>query len=173
MNLKRVSNENFNLIYIGKIVNTHGIKGEVRLLSNFLEKDLIFKNGFKVYIGSKKEEQVINTYRPHKLFDMLTFKGVDDINLVLKYKGEKVYINKDDLQLKENEYLLEDLIGMKIVSEEEVLGVVSDIIDTKGHKLLYVTFAKNYYIPYNSYYIKQVDVRKKEIIAKNIRDLIL
>ena len=96
MDLKRVSNENFNLIYIGKIVNTHGIKGEVRLLSNFLEKDLIFKNGFKVYIGSKKEEQVINTYRPHKLFDMLTFKGVDDINLVLKYKGEKVYINKAD-----------------------------------------------------------------------------
>ena len=173
MDLKRVSNENFNLIYIGKIVNTHGIKGEVRLLSNFLEKDLIFKNGFKVYIGSKKEEQVINTYRPHKLFDMLTFKGVDDINLVLKYKGEKVYINKADLRLKDDEYLLEDLIGMKIVSEEEVLGVVSDIIDTKGHKLLYVTFAKNYYIPYNSYYIKQVDVRKKEIIAKNIRDLIL
>ena len=173
MDLKRVSNENFNLIYIGKIVNTHGIKGEVRLLSNFLEKDLIFKNGFKVYIGSKKEEQTINTYRPHKQFDMLTFKGIDDINLVLKYKGEKVYINKDDLQLKENEYLLEDLIGMKIVSEEEVLGVVSDIIDTKEHKLLYVTFAKNYYIPYNSYYIKQVDVRKKEITAKNIRDLIL
>ncbi len=173
MDLKRVSNENFNLIYIGKIVNTHGIKGEVRLLSNFLEKDLIFKNGFKVYIGSKKEEQTINTYRLHKQFDMLTFKGIDDINLVLKYKGEKVYINKDDLQLKENEYLLEDLIGMKIVSEEEVLGVVSDIIDTKGHKLLYVTFAKNYYIPYNSYYIKQVDVRKKEIMAKNIRDLIL
>ena len=162
-----------NLIYIGKIVNTHGIKGEVRLLSNFEEKDLIFKEGFKVYIGSMNEEETINTYRRHKQFDMISFKGINDINLVLKYKGEKVYINKDDLQLKENEYLLEDLIGMKIVSEEEVLGVVSDIIDTKGHKLLYVTFAKNYYIPYNSYYIKQVDVRKKEIMAKNIRDLIL
>ena len=107
-----------NLIYIGKIVNTHGIKGEVRLLSNFEEKDLIFKEGFKVYIGSMNEEETINTYRHHKQFEMISFKGINDINLVLKYKGKKVYINKDDLNLKDDEYLLEDLIGMKIINNE-------------------------------------------------------
>ena len=36
-------------IYIGKIVNTHGIKGEVRILSDFKYKDRIFKNGFNMY----------------------------------------------------------------------------------------------------------------------------
>ena len=80
-----------NWIYIGKIVNTHGIKGEVRLLSNFSKKALVFKKDFKIYIGEEKEEEIINTYRPHKQFDMLTFQGINDINKVLKYKGKKVY----------------------------------------------------------------------------------
>lgn len=162
-----------NLIYVGKIVNTHGIKGEVRLLSNFEEKNLIFKPDFKIYIGDNHEEQTISTYRRHKEFDMLTFKGIEDINLVLKYKGKKVYINKEDLNLKEDEYILEDLIGMKIICNNEEIGIVSDIYDNKAGKLLYVSFAKNYYIPYNNYYIKQVDVQKKEIHGENIKDLIL
>ncbi len=104
---------------------------------------------------------------------MLTFKGISDINQVLKYKGEKVYINKEDLALKEDEYILEDLIGMEIICDNEKLGIVSDIYDNKAGKLLYITFAKNYYIPYNNRYIKQVDVQKKEIHGENIKDLIL
>ncbi len=162
-----------NLISIGKIVNTHGIKGEVRLLSNFAEKKLIFKKGFPIYIGEEKQKEIIQTYRHHKQFDMLTFEGTSDINEVLKYKGKKVYINKDDLHLKEEEYLLEDLIGMKIISKGEELGIVNDILDTPAGKLLSVAFAKNYYIPYNNVYIKQVDARKKEIHGENIKDLIL
>ena len=162
-----------NLIYVGKIVNTHGIKGEVRLLSNFSEKELVFKKEFKVYVGDDREELLINSYRPHKQFDMLTFKGINDINDVLKYKAKKVYINKEDLALKDNEYLLEDLIGMSILCDNEHLGVVSDIFDTKAGKLLYITFAKNYYIPYNNEYIKEIDVKKREIKTENVKGLIL
>ncbi len=162
-----------NLIQIGKIVNTHGIKGEVRLLSNFAEKELIFKKGFSVYIGEEKQKEIIETYRHHKQFDMLTFKGISNINEVLKYKGKKIYINKEDLHLKENEYLLEDLIGMKIICNKEELGTVNDILETPAGKLLSITFAKNYYIPYNNVYIKQVDIKKKEIHGENIKDLIL
>ena len=162
-----------NLIYVGKIVNTHGIKGEVRLLSNFEEKDLVFKKDFKVYVGDERKELIINSYRPHKEFDMLTFRGIEDINQVLKYKGKKVYIDKEDLHLKEDEYLLEDLIGMNIICDKEVLGVVSDIYEAPQGKLLYITFAKKYYIPYNNYYIKEIDTKKKEIHAENIKGLIL
>ena len=162
-----------NWIYIGKIVNTHGIKGEVRLLSNFSKKALVFKKDFKIYIGEEKEEEIINTYRPHKQFDMLTFQGINDINKVLKYKGKKVYMNREELFLEENEFLLEDLIGMKIICNNESLGSVHDIIDNKAGKLLQITFAKNYYIPYNNYYIKKVNLKTKEIYTENIKDLIL
>ena len=74
-------------IYIGKIVNTHGIKGEVRILSKFKYKSRVLKKYFKVYIGPSKEEQIINSYRPHKQFDMITLEGITNINEVLKYKG--------------------------------------------------------------------------------------
>ena len=48
-------------IYIGKIVNTHGIKGEIRILSDFLKKDLVFKKDFILYIGPNKEKEIIKT----------------------------------------------------------------------------------------------------------------
>ncbi len=162
-----------DFVCVGKIVNTHGIKGEVRLLSDFLEKDLVFKAGFKVYIGDAKEELVIKSYRKHKQFDMLLFEGIDNINLVLKYKGKRVYINKRDLNLGEGEFILEDLIGMKVRCDDQYLGVVKDILVTKAGYLLQVTFAKNYYIPYNNNYIKQVDGQAKIVYGKNIKDLIL
>lgn len=159
------------LVRVGKIINFFGIKGELKILSDFDKQNLAFKIGMDVLI--KEEWLKITSLRRHKNYILIRVNNLNDINLITKYIGFNIYVKKIDLNLKNDEYLLEDLIGMKIVSEEEVLGVVSDIIDTKGHKLLYVTFAKNYYIPYNSYYIKQVDVRKKEITAKNIRDLIL
>lgn len=60
------------LIKIGKIVNTHGIKGELRILSKFPYKEKIFIKNMKLYID-KKDIETINTYRKHKNFDMVTF----------------------------------------------------------------------------------------------------
>ena len=67
-------------VLIGKLVNTHGLKGEVRILSDFKYKDKIFIPGMKIYIGKNKEKQVINSYRKHKIFDMITLLGFNDIN---------------------------------------------------------------------------------------------
>ena len=97
-----------DFIKIGKLVNTHGIKGEVKILSDFTKKDLVFIPGFKIYIGNKKTLMIINSYRHHKMFDMITLKGITNINDVLQYKGLDVFVNKEDLNLK-GDYLLEDL----------------------------------------------------------------
>ena len=78
-------------IYIGDVVNTHGLKGEVRLISDFEHKKKVFKKGFKLYIGRDKDELVINTYRVHKEYDMLTFEGLTSIDDVIIYKGDKAY----------------------------------------------------------------------------------
>lgn len=80
--------------YLGKIVNTHGIKGELRLLSNFDKKDLVFQPGFKIYIGEEKQEEIIKTYRHHKNFDMISLNGYSNINEVLKYLKMPVYIKE-------------------------------------------------------------------------------
>ena len=85
------------LVRIGKIVNTHGIKGELRILSDFEFKDKVFKKGVKVYVGKKKKEFIINSYRFHKIFDMVTFEGFNNINDVEYLKGDFVYVNEEDL----------------------------------------------------------------------------
>ncbi len=115
-------------INIGKIVNTHGIKGELRILSDFRHKDKVFKKGMKFYVGREKEEFIVNSYRFHKIFDMVTFEGFNNINEVLYLKGRPVYINKEDLVLDDGEIYIEDLIGYDVIIGEKVLGKVTGVM---------------------------------------------
>ena len=124
-----------------------------------------------IYINNQKE--IINSYRHHKMFDMITLKNYDDINQVLKYKGQKVYVKEEDLNLSSNEYLLEELIGYNIVENNEILGDVIDITYNNGNDLLYIKGNKNFYIPYNPNFIKEINREKKEITTENAKGLIL
>ena len=161
-------------VYIGKIVNTHGIKGELRIRSNFLKKDRVFKKGFTLYLGDEKKPEVINTYRPHKEFDMVTFEGYNNINQVLDYLKLKVYAKKEDIELKEDEYILEELVGLDVIEEGLNLGKVSEIVYNNSNILLYVIGEKtNFYIPNNPNFIKKVNLDKNEIIVENAKGLIL
>lgn len=160
-------------IMIGKIVNTHGIKGEIKLLSNFSRKELVFKPSTKIYIGYDKCLETIKTYRYHKIFDMITLDGIDNINDVLKYKGAYVFVKRNSLELKPNEYLNEDLINFFIIENEKVLGKIKNIVYNKANILLYIEGEKNFYIPLNPFYIKNVDIKNKKVIVKKASDLIL
>lgn len=145
-------------IYIGKIVNTHGIKGEIRILSDFEKKEKVFVIGMPIYIGRKKEREVIKSYRHHKNFEMITMEGYSDINEVLRYKGLYVYIKKEDLKLEEGEYLETDLIGLTVLVENTVKGNVSDIRDSGHNKFLVIqTEEKEVFIPYQKEFISKVD----------------
>ncbi len=160
-------------LYLGKIVNTHGIKGEIRIISDFDKKDLVFKKNFPIYIGGRYKKEIIETYRIHKNYDMVTLKEINDINEVIKYKGLNVYIDRNDLDLKEDEYVLDDLLGFKIISENNEYGVIEDVIKNKNQILLSIKFEKHYYIPYNSNYIKEVDLKNKTIYVSHAKELIL
>lgn len=160
-------------IYIGKIVNTHGIKGEVRLLSKFKYKDRVFVKDMPIYIGKNKDREVINSYRPHKQFDMITMNGYSNINEILKYKGEAVYINKEDLKLDEDEYLDEDLINLDVIIDNEVVGKVKRVeIYPKQSFIVVKTEKKDCLIPYVSDIIEEIDFKEGFIRIKNIKGLI-
>ncbi len=160
-------------LYLGKVVNTHGIKGEIRIISNFAFKDKVFVKDFPIYIGENRKKEYINTYRIHKNYDMITLRGTNDINEVLKYKGKKVYIEKCDLKLKNNEYVIDELIGFKVMCDNKEYGIIKDIYDNNGNTLLNIDYTKEYYIPYRSNYINGVDLNKKEIYTTNVEELIL
>ena len=160
-------------IRIGKIVNTHGVKGELRLLSEFKFKEKVFKKNFLIYIGKEKHEEIINTYRKHKMFDMITLYGYSNINEVLKYKGDYVFINKDDLILNSNEYLNEDLIGF-VVKYNNLKNIkVVGIEKYPSSDMLRVNYNDTFkLIPITDGIIENIDFSKNEIILKDIKGLI-
>ncbi len=90
-------------VYIGKVVNTHGIKGEIRILSDFDFKDNAFRVGSNIIIDDTTYK--INSYRKHKQFDMIILDGFNDINEVLFLLKKKVYKKKEDLNLESNQIL--------------------------------------------------------------------
>lgn len=155
-------------IYIGKIVNTHGIKGEIRILSDIDYKKDVFKIGNTLYIGKNKTPLIIKTYRVHKNFDMVTFNDINDINDVLKYKGENVYINKNEIKI--NGYFDEELIGLEVYTDK-LIGIVKEI--RKGYQdLLVIEGKKEYLIPKIEPFINKIDIEDKKIYINSIEGLI-
>ena len=159
-----------NYIYIGDIVNTHGLKGEVRIISNFKQKDLVFVPDMPVYIGKNKDMEKIASYRVHKQFDMVTFIGIRHIDDVLKYKGKSLYINRDDL--KYDGYLNEDLIGLDVYQNNKLIGKVSDILLTNAHEILVISGKSKYMVPNIDEFILNVDLKSKRIDIKYMKGLI-
>ncbi len=158
-------------VLIGRLVNTHGLKGEVRILSDFKYKNKVFIPGMKIYIGKDKICEEINSYRHHKIFEMITMVGYNDINEVLKYKGDYVFVNKEDIKLGDNEYLNEDIVGLDVYVLDRLLGKVRRIDNHNGNEILVVTSEKEYLIPYNFDIIENVDLEKKKIVVKDIPGL--
>ena len=156
-------------VLIGKIVNTHGLRGEVRILSSFKYKSKVFINGMKIYIGKDKACEEITSYRYHKIFDMITMKGYNDINQILKYKGEYVFANKEDILLDKGQYLDEDIVGLSVNVEGKFLGIVKKIEKHSVNEILVIkNDEKNYLVPYNFDIIENIDLEKREMNVKNI-----
>lgn len=145
------------MIYLGKLVNTHGLKGEVRIISDFKYKSQVFKKGSHLFIND--DELVINTYRPHKEYDMVTFDGITNIDDVLKYKGKKVYIKKEDYNF--DGILNEDLIGLPVYGDGKLLGTVTDVYKNVNQELIEID--KDILIPYVPAFIKNISKEKLEI----------
>ena len=153
------------MLYLGKIVNTHGIKGEVRILSDFKYKNLVFEKGNYLYIGEDK--LLINSYRVHKGYDMVTFDGINDINDVLKYKGKKVFINKDEFDFPG--ILNEELIGVSVYSSDKCIGKVKEIYKNVNQELLVLDNGNM--IPFVDEFVENVSTERIDVnLVKGLID---
>lgn len=156
-----------NKILVGKVVNTHGIKGEIRIRSNFKYKDRVFVVGN--YINILDKDYKITSYRYHKVFDMVKLEGFNDINDVLFMKGKDVYFDKDKLNLDSNEVLDDDLINYKVKYEDKI-GTIKEIMDINGNRVIRVELDREYLIPYNDEFVK-INNKEKEIEIKIIEGM--
>lgn len=149
------------MLYIGKIVSTHGIKGELRILSDFQFKDKVFVVGNELIINNNPYK--IRSYRKHKNFDMVTLNDYNNINDVLFLLKQKVYFKKEDLVLSDNEILDEDLLNFKVLCNDLEGRVLEIFLASENNKVIRVMLDKEYLIPMNSPLIKRIDKTNKII----------
>ena len=160
-----------NYIYVGDIVNTHGIKGEIKIISHFKYKSNVFIKGTPIYIGKDKEKQIINSYRRHKIFDMITILGFDDINEVLKYKGQSVYIDKNEVKI--DGILNEELINMDVYNNESFIGKVTDVLNNGVYDILVIEKGNNRnLVPNINEFINNIDLNNNKIEINMLEGLI-
>lgn len=154
-------------IVIGKIVNTFGIKGELKIVSNFEMANRAFKKGNKIIINNK--ERLITNSRFHHYNYLVEIDNIKNINEVTYLIGAKVSINKDELKLEENEYLMCELDGYDVHNGDKYVGNVEEVVINEVNPLIKVN---GYYIPLQKNFIKKVDVNNKKIICQNIDELV-
>ena len=123
-------------IAIGRIINTHGLKGEVKIESWSDFDDERYHPGSIVYLAmdDKEKEMTMASYRRHKGFPLVSFAGYSDINMVECFRGCEILIEETERAvLAEGEYYFDDLIGLKAFDEEgRELGEIIDVEPTRG-----------------------------------------
>lgn len=159
---------------IGKIVNTFGIKGELKVdcFTDFIDER--FKKDSFVYVGEDKLPFVMKSHKIHKGFLLIQFKDNEDINLVEKYKNMYIYKSKDDIKpLEKGQYYFSDLKGLNIYIGDEVIGTVLRVEEGIACNYLRVTVNGNEkLIPYIPAFIENVNLQEKKIVIKNIEGLL-
>ncbi len=155
-------------IWIGKIVNTHGIKGELRIVSDLTEeqKEAVFKIGSHLLVKGKSYEIV--HYRVHKQFDMVIFKGYDDINQVLSLKGQAVYKEPADLAVADTEVFTSELLSFKVLTTTGKTGYVKAIEKTgkQYYVLRLVIDGKEVLLPYHEAFVLAKSRKDKTLTVR-------
>ena len=155
---------------IGQIVNTHGLKGYVKVVP--LTDDIHrFEELKKVYISFKKEliECKVQDVKYVKNMVSLKFAEFDDINDVEKFKGSYLKIDrKDAKKLPKNTYFIADLIGLNVYETNEAkIGILEDIFKTGSNDVYVVRTneGKQILLPAISKVIKSIDIENEKIVV--------
>ena len=154
-------------VYVGKIVSTHGIKGEVKIISDFEYKDKVFVVGNKLLIDDS--DYIIKSYRHHKNFEMVTLNDYKDINEVLFLMKKKVFIGEEELNLLDNEVLDEELVTYNVVTTAGEEGKILEVFfASPGNKILRVMLEKEVLIPVKSPMLKEINKKDKKVLIELI-----
>lgn len=155
---------------VGKIVNTHGIKGEVRVQSVTNQAEIRYQAGntLKVMLKDGKEKMLtVKTHRQHKSFDLITFEEITSIAEAETWIGAQLYVAIDQLnEVPEDEHYVHELIGMQVVQESgEVIGSLKEILFYPANDVWVVSRKnqKDLLLPAISEVIRSVDYATQTI----------
>jgi len=165
------------LILIGKVLGTHGVRGQLRIVA--YSGDPASITSLRKFLlcapGGEYESYEITAAAEHKKRALVTLKGFDNINQVLCLTGREVYVYRDQLPApSDGEYYWYDLIGLNVQTEDgEILGDLVDILET-GSNDVYVVKAgdREVLIPATEEVVLDIDLKTKKMIVRPLDGLL-
>ena len=134
------------LLQVGVISSTHGIRGEVKV---FPTTDDVkrFKKLKKVILDTGREHLPleVESVKFFKQFAIVKFKGIDNINDIEKYKGKSLLVDRENaVKLRKDEYFIADMIGLQVYTEDwEAFGVLKDVLETGANDVYIIDSSKH------------------------------
>lgn len=137
--------EKKEFIEAGRITNTHGVAGEVKI-EVWLDSPEFMKKFKRIFVQGK--EVKVLSGKVHKGFLIAKLEGVEDVNAAMTLKGKEVTIHRDDAKLPKGAFFLQDIIGAKVVDEDgNEIGVLKDIMETPASNIYVVKGESEHLIP--------------------------
>ncbi|WP_300410366.1 ribosome maturation factor RimM [Lagierella sp.] len=162
-----------NLIKVGYITNTHGIKGDIKIypLTEYPDR---FEEDVDFYIDEKIRVNITKV-RYNRGLVYVSLKGYDNINQVLGFKDKYIYVKEEDaVALPEDNYFISDLVGMEVVDRGKVVGHVEEVLLNSTNDI-YRCVAKDgreFMIPAVKAFIKEIDVKNKKLHVELIEGML-
>ena len=162
-------------ILIGKIVNTHGIKGEIKV---YPYTDDIYNIAHLKEIFFDKNLEIKYKVNSSKILkNMIIFKlnGINTVEEAVKLKDTNLYIPKEDISDEDDTYYIEDLLGMDVIDENENLfGKLTYVFNTGANDVYEINGVNNnkVYIPAIKDVVKKVDVKNKKMYIEMMEGLL-
>ena len=161
--------EKKEFIEAGRITNTHGIAGEVKI-EVWLDSPEFMKKFKRIYINGVETKLVSG--RVHKGFLIAKLEGVDDVNEAMRYKGRTVHIARADAKLPKGRFFIQDIIGAKVIDEKQgEIGTLVDVMETPASNIYVVKGEKEHLIPAVPEFIMSTDAEAGIINVKLIEGM--
>ena len=153
------------LLDAGKIVNTHGVRGELRVIPWCDNAEFLL--GFKsFYIDGKPV--YVSASRVHKSNLLLKLKGVEDVNSAMLLKNKVLQIDRQDVKLPEGTYFIADMIGLKVLDDatNNEIGKIAEVLNLPANDVYIVRGEREYMIPAVKAFIVETNVQDGYIRVK-------
>lgn len=155
---------------VGKIVNTHGLKGELRVQSITDFPDERYSSGKILYAEKKGHDLItltVQNHRKHKKFDLLTFEGYSSIDTAENLVGSVLKVSEEEQkELPENEFYYHQIIGASVKNEEgEQIGFIKEILSPGANDVWVVKreSRNDLLLPFIEGVILKVDLNNNEV----------
>lgn len=157
---------------IGKIINTHGVRGELKL-EPWCEPDEVFSSLEEVFVGGRPMR--IKGWRPHQRFVLLTLDGVSDMDAAAALKNQVVSARRDAIELPDGRFFYSDLFGFEVYDSRvsRVIGSLEDVREMPGGDLYVVRGPEcEILIPAVDEFEEEVDFESRRLVLRTIEGML-